>query len=495
MHMQSVRKKRSDRAEKAKLAPLFHFQRTWANTPNQNLHLELAGQLLRRSLARKDYQRAFTIYSTLTSCKSSNEELLWKVGSEILSRNKEYEPTCLQFLKLVLAQTKHYKDSVAVELALYQMRCGHIKDARATLEPYINAFAYKDNAQLQGYFGVIEFALFNMAVEEKRASRGSSFRTSQHANYHHSGSFNLLGELEEGGDEYDDDSDSESTLWDARIMSHKRGAIKHLELALKLDSRNDGFLAYLVRLKCGRVEMTGWDKRRASNKRKTAIREMRAYLRQFCKDNDSSMLALQLLTALENRERQNTLEVILTRDPAADSELYVRPLVMLMWKALPAEQMDIISRIANTKHSKVLDAKGSSHSEHVSHDRAFTGLSLEQRTESDTKNSVDEDEVAGQTKRIQESKAASLLSGYPLDVIYLRPIARLLLTRAEYNVMTPWEEQEICKIALYYDTFRVSQSAFSKAAESRTKVVSFFDQLPADRQPSWYGSIASILSV
>ncbi|KAF9136144.1 hypothetical protein BGX30_011349 [Mortierella sp. GBA39] len=474
MHMQSVRKKRGDRAEKAKLAPLFHFQRTWVNTPNQNLHLELAGQLLRRSLARKDYERAFTIYGTLTSCKSSNEELLWKVGSEILSRNKEYEPTCLQFLKLVLAQTKHFKDSVAVELALYQMRCGHINDARATLEPYINAFAYKDNAQLQGYFGVIEFALFNMAVEEKRASRGSSSRTSQHAGYHHSGSFNLLGDSQEGSDEYDDDSDNESTLWDARIMSHKRGAIKHLELALKLDSRNDGFLAYLVRLKCGRVEMTGWDKRRSSNKRKTAIREMRAYLKQFYNDNTSSMLALQLLTALENRERQKTLELILALNPAADSELYVRPLVKLMWKALPAEQMDIICRIANTKGSKVLGAKGSRDSQHVFHDRASAGLSLEQRTESDTKNSVDEDEIAGQTRSaMQEGKAASLLSGHQLDVSPLQPIAQLLLTRAEYNALKLWEEQEICKIALYYDTFRITKRFFKNSRATDESSVLF----------------------
>jgi hypothetical protein len=76
-------------------------------------------------------------------------------------------------------------------------------------------------------------------------------------------------------------------------MSHKRSAIKHLELALKLDSRNDGFLAYLVRLKCGRIEMTGWDKRRATNKRKTIIQEMKAYLKQFYNDNTGSMLALK----------------------------------------------------------------------------------------------------------------------------------------------------------------------------------------------------------
>lgn len=163
----------------------------------------------------------------------------------------------------------------------------------------------------------------------------------------------------------------------------------------------------------------------------------------------------RLLAALENRERQRTLELILALNPAADSELYVRPLVRLMWEAIPVEQMDIICRIGNTKRSKVLDANGSRDSQHLFHDRSSTGLSLEQRTESDTKNSVDEDEVAGQTmSAMQESKVASLLSGHQLDVSALRPIAQLLLTRAEYNALKLWEEQEICKIALYYDTFR-----------------------------------------
>lgn len=105
----------------------------------------------------------------------------------------------------------------------------------------------------------------------------------------------MLGDSQTGGNEseHGEDSDEESTLWDARIMNHKRSAIKHLELALKLDSRNDGFLAYLVRLKCGRVEMTGWDKRKASAKRRAAIQEMKAYLKQFYNDNAGSMLALK----------------------------------------------------------------------------------------------------------------------------------------------------------------------------------------------------------
>lgn len=161
------------------------------------------------------------------------------------------------------------------------------------------------------------------------------------------------------------------------------------------------------------------------------------------------------MTALENRERQRTLELILALNPAADSELYVRPLVKLMWKAIPVEQMDIICMIANTKRSKVLDAKGTRDNQHLFNGRTSPCYSLGQRTELDTKNSMDEDEVAEQTiSAMQESKAASLLSGHQLDVSPLRPIAQLLLTRAEYNALKLWEEQEICKIALYYDTFR-----------------------------------------
>lgn len=114
-------------------------------------------------------------------------------------------------------------------------------------------------------------------------------------------------------------------------------------------------------------------------------------------------------------------------NPAADSELYVKPLVNLMWKALPAEQMDVITRITSSKRFETLDAKASKVSQ----------------------NSLDEDEILERTRTaVQEN------SGPQLDVSYLRPIVQLLLTRAEYNVMKPWEEQEIRKIALLYDISR-----------------------------------------
>jgi hypothetical protein len=133
------------------------------------------------------------------------------------------------------------------------------------------------------------------------------------------------------------------------------------------------------------------------------------------------------LAALENRERQKTLELILALNPAADSELYVKPLVNLMWKSFPAEQMDIITRITSSKRFGTLDA----------------------RAVKEDQNSPNEDEILGRTRTaVQES------SGPRLDVTYLRPIVQLLLTRAEYNAMKPWEEQEIRKITSLYDTSR-----------------------------------------
>jgi len=156
----------------------------------------------------------------------------------------------------------------------------------------MTAFPYSENAQLQGYAGVVEFALFNVAVAEKNASRGLSLPESQGQSQHHSGSFDLLGDSQ-GGDEYEGDSDDESSLWNERMLSHKRAAVNHLELALKLDSRNDSFLAYLVRLKCGRIGWTGWDKAKASDKRKAAIQDMKVYLKLFYNNNTNSMLALQ----------------------------------------------------------------------------------------------------------------------------------------------------------------------------------------------------------
>ncbi|KAK3835667.1 MAG: hypothetical protein J3R72DRAFT_211099 [Linnemannia gamsii] len=456
MHTQSVKKKRAARNEKRNeksniLAPLFHFQRTWVGTPNESLHLELAGQLLRRSLARKDYERAFTIYSTLIGCKASSEELMWKVGSEILSRNKEYEPLCLKFLQQVHLKSKICRESVLVELALYQMRCGQIQEARKTLGPNITAFPYSDNSQIQGYYGVIEFALYNMAIEERRTNRGSSFQRSQDQSQCHGGSFNLLGDSQgeyDGSDSDDDDSNRESSLWDARIMDHKLSAIKQLERALELDSRNDGFLAYLVRLKCGRVDMTGWDKKKASPKRKAAIQDMKAYLKRFY-DNSNSMLALQLLAALESRKKRRTLELILSLNPAADSELYVRPLVELMWAELPEEQKNIISRISDAKHSEALDVDRSRKNRHSA------GFAPKNSIRMDSDDSLDEGNVPERSMNSAQVHGSTLHnSEQQLDVNCIRPILQLLLTRAEFNALKPWEEQEIGKITMYFDSCR-----------------------------------------
>ncbi|KAF9910514.1 hypothetical protein EC991_006331 [Linnemannia zychae] len=436
MHTKSEKRKRTIKSDKNQLAPLFHYQRTWVNTTNESLHLELAGQLLRRSLARKDYDRALDIYRTLITCKASSEELLWKVGSEILSRNRVYEPQCLKFLQQVHLKSKICREAVLVELALYQMRCGQIQEARKTLELNITVFPYSDNAQIQGYYGVIEFAMYNMAMEEKRKNPGSSFQMSQDHSHSYGGSFNLLGDAQSGddGSDFDDDGDSGTSLWDARIMSHKFSAIKHLERALELDNQNDGFLAYLVRLKCGRVSMAGWDKKRATLKRKAAIQEMKLYLKSFYNDNNSSMLALQLLAALENRKKRQTLELILALNPAADSELYVRPLVELMWEQLPEDQRNIISRISGA-HSNSPIHKDS--------------------TEIISNESLDKGNVLGQSRNSTQSFESILpTSEHQLDVKYIRPILQLLLTRAEFNALKPWEEQEIVKITMYFDSYR-----------------------------------------
>ncbi|KAF9085194.1 hypothetical protein BGX23_009886 [Mortierella sp. AD031] len=483
------RKSKADRAKReTELARLFHFQTTWIKTSNDTLHLELAGQLLRRSLARKDYERAFNIYSTLMSCKSANEELIWKVGSEILSQNNEYEPLCLRFLQLVFAKSKHCRESILVEIALYQLRCGQINDARTTLEPYINAYPYRENAQLQGYAGVVEFALFNMAVKEKNESQALSILESHDPLDQNTGSFN--GDSQGGNDGFDDDNDSDGeggdggtgkapSLWDARVLRHKRAAVNHLELALKLDNRNDSFLTYLVRLKCGRIEMTGWDKTKASDKRKAAIREMKEYLKLFYNDNNNSMLALRLLAALENRKRQKTLEIILAKDPVSDSELYVRPLVKLMWKSLPLDQQEIIYRIENTKHHEGPDASGAKQTypfQDSNSNRLPASIAEKQRRRADTEESLDEDErMWSEMSRVRKEQKDKNRSGevdrqhrrsrsdkhgdssptflrdqLVLEAKYVRPILQLLLTRAEFGTMAPWEELEVLNICRLY---------------------------------------------
>ncbi|KAG0323725.1 hypothetical protein BGZ99_002564 [Dissophora globulifera] len=286
----------------------------------------MAGQLLRKLLVRRDYSRAFKLYSCLAMYKNRSEQLVWKVGAEILMHKKDYEPLCLRFLQLIFVKSTYCKEAILVETALYQLRCGMIEDAHTTLEPYIALHPYRDNALLQGYAGVIEFALWLKAVRRKLWQQQNKKDAGAACDEDSS----------DNGLEYDywlDDNiedANEATPWDARISRHAREALMQLERSLELDCRNDMFMVYIVQLKCGRIDMTGLGSKKISWSRKAAIHETKNYLKRYCNKNNDSILALHLLAALENREKQQTLELIVERDPAADSELYVLPLLELL---------------------------------------------------------------------------------------------------------------------------------------------------------------------
>ncbi|KAG0367286.1 hypothetical protein BC939DRAFT_456399 [Gamsiella multidivaricata] len=438
-------------SKEPELSSLFPYN-TRMTRASHAVHAELTGQLLRRTLVRRDYYRAYKIYSIMTTKKNIAEEFVWKIGCEILRQKSEYEPLCLRFLQLIFTKSKDCREAILVETALYQLRCGKLEDARETLEPYREMYPYDENPLVQGYAGVIEFALWTKAI------RAMTTRTGNKQNAE--ASIRSLPQLGQGHLESDDGSDVDSyDFWlsadndesqdcmarKADISRYEHNADRLLERALQLNGRNDMFLVYLVILRCGKVDFSGMDSKAMPQARKDAISEMRSFLRRFYGNNKYSLLSLQLLAALENRERQQTLELILKHDPAADSELYVRPLLNMLKKRLGSEQREIIMQ--ENSHTKT----SSRYKIHAS--------SQDQRT---------------------------ILHG--MDIKDFRPILELLLMRAEFGVLTGWEEQELVRIC--------DLVCFCSACGETTEVrkQSCFEDLPLEAQPPWYNKLALILS-
>ncbi|KAF8934327.1 hypothetical protein BGZ58_005789 [Dissophora ornata] len=385
------------------LQRLFAYNEKWHLRSNRQIHLEMGGQLLRRTLLRRDYCRAYKIYSYLIGYRHLSEQLVWK------------------------------KESILVETALYQLRCGKLEDAHATLAP--------DNSLIQGYAGVIEFALWVKHIREKRKRK-------------HPGIGDNSGNGEDGNDDWMEEEEEEgldAEQWNARILRHERAASRLIERSFELDSKNDMFLAYLVRLRCGNIDFAGLGSRKISRNRKVAIHEMKSYLKRFYNKNNDSLLALQLLAALENRESQQTLELILRHDPAADSKLYVQPLLSLLKQSIPSSQKRIV-----------------------------LGL-----------------DPSNETERHRSESAAGPAEGalHGKEVKGLRPILRVLLMRAEFGVLTEWEEQElirICDLVCFCPICSGPRSNQQSVLANPTET-SYFDSLPAKEQPVWYSKVAAIM--
>ncbi|KAF9180695.1 hypothetical protein BGZ51_006044 [Haplosporangium sp. Z 767] len=487
---------------------------------SRRLHLELTGQLLRRTLARRDYKRAYKLYCILISSREVSEDLVWKIGAELLRQKKEYEPLCMRFLQQVFAKATYCRESILLETTLYQLRCGKVEEAQKTLDPHLDMPPYDRNPLLQGYAGVVQYALWKMAVQEKRRSKplsqlsddwGISKGFSQRYKSH-SITVDAI-DQEDGEDDWldeddEDDAAPELIQLNARISRHRSLATELLKRSLEMDCKNDMFLIYLFRLTCGKVDWAGLGKKTISRSRKMALLEMKGFLKQFYNKNNDSLLSLRLLAALENRRELRTLELILKHDPAADSLLYVRPLLRILKRQIPEEQEAIEARIEQEGFDKTVALITHKHWNRWDY-RESDPMSLLDWLDKQIPSThstgwngrrtapyprINPSEQAGSRSRAY-SKTQAALSRHQPDVKYFRPILQLLLTRAEFGVMTDWEEKEIGRISrLFCFCSFYCRRVATRQEVSIPRGISGFDRMAVADQPPWYSAVASILS-
>ncbi|KAF9573798.1 hypothetical protein EC968_008078 [Mortierella alpina] len=458
------------------------------------MHLEHTGALLRKMLLRRDYHRAYKLYNIMLTCRTDTssvaekntashaEELAWKIGSELLRQKEEYEPQYLKFLQLILVKSQVYREQILLEVMLYHLRCGQIEGACDAFEPFIELAPCNENPVLLGYAGLVHFAIWRREIKEWREQSGQDL------------------EADDSQDEWHDDNADESqemALLGQNVVRHASTAIRLLEDALERDPTQDMFLIYLVRLKCGKIPATGLGPQaQLSWKRKAAIQSMTRYLKKFYSRNNNSLLALQLLAALEDRQQPKTLELILQQDPASDSELYVQAYLDLIERAMPQDQRDFLKPTAFSNLTTIerMHEPVQAMQQQLRKGNWLYRL-MDFRPEV-AQNCIqipfgDQGQQKPLTKQCQRNQRA-----HQPDIKYFRPILTCLLMRAEFGVITATEERQlvsICDLFCFCSLYcrRVSSC---DAVPTVPKIGSFFDDMPDHRRPTWYNRLAAILS-
>ncbi|KAF9965933.1 hypothetical protein BGZ70_003755 [Mortierella alpina] len=436
--------------EALKLRPLFPMVEGRIEVAShRHMHLEHTGALLRKMLLRRDYHRAYKLYNIMLSCRtdissvvekkrvSYAEEFAWKVrgvvtiGSELLRQKEEYEPQYLKFLQLILVKSRVCREQILLEVMLYHLRCGQMEAACDAFEPFIEMAPFNENAVLLGYAGLVHYAIWRRVLREWRERSGQD-----------------LGAADSQDEWHDDNNEGsqEVASLSQNVMRHASNAIRLLEDALERDPTQDMFLIYLVRLKCGTVPATGFGSQtQLSWKRKAAIQSMTRYLKKFYSRNNSSLLALQLLAPLENRQKPKTLELILQLDPASDSELYVKPYLDLIERAMPQDQRDFLKPTAFSRLVTIgrMDPVQAVQQRLCSGNWRYRLMDFRPELavscmQIPFRSRGDQEQMSEQCERNRQA--------HQPDVKYFRPILRCLLTRAEFGVMTANEEQQIISI-------------------------------------------------
>ncbi|KAG0017046.1 hypothetical protein BGZ82_000875, partial [Podila clonocystis] len=458
------------------LFPLFVHNRTIFNkSSNHNIHLELLGQALRRTLLQRDYQRAYRLYTKMIGINGVDEEAWWKIGAELLRQKTEYEPNCIQFLKTMFAKAIACRIPVMIETALYMMRCGRFEEAHETMEPHADSTPYSADSKYQGILGLVEFALWQKGlntirstIQDKRGGGGGGgdgrSMTGDSMDLDDDSSQTTL--VQQDGDHDDDhEHDQEIIGLKSKAQRFKLAAILHLEKALQLNGENDLFLAHLITLRCGAVDIKGVQGK-ISTARMDDLQEMRGYLKEFLVLNQGNLLALQLLASLETAVveapwRENTLTQILELDPAADSDRYVVPWIRILTSKMTPKQAQIVEDIESTRISSDLPGTISDQDFLASFQyretdsaalplelSALVGKRRERRLvpwkETKTKGGVNKKNIPRRRSQSDLDLDNSLLSKdhhaiveqlvrHQPNVAYYRPVLELLLARAEYG--------------------------------------------------------------
>ncbi|KAG0345359.1 hypothetical protein BG004_003774 [Podila humilis] len=619
------------RETKELLMPLFpHSNILFQNSSHSRIHIEILGHTLRHLLLKRDYQRAYRLYSSMISLKGTNEEFWWKIGSELLQQKSEYEPNCVMFLKTMYAKATKCKLQVLIETGLYLMRCGRFEDAHDTMEPHAESRPYSEDSKFLGSLGMIEYALWHNNLqdfkkmiqdrlgtnESQKSSNNDRTQRSQSMDMDEVGSQSTLVHRDDAGHRLSDDDDDDDMYIPeeldgdyevlgvkSTVLRYRKNATGYFERALRLHNRNDMYLASLMVLQCGMVDIRGVHGK-ISRTRLEKLHDMREYLTTYLESNHDKKVAV------EAPHREKTLKRILTLDPAANSDLYVVPWIQILTQQnIPADQAVIVNEIGptndydsklpsnlteqdllyslqyrdtnpssmlqelssrnipqwkrerrlipwkkksttgstvpfshtpissrnnnNNNNNNNKQTKGKNSHRNIRSSRNTSPLSRTRSfSETSTMEVDDANDIAATTTTTttpdretphdhnHHETIVRALDRHQPNVAYFRPILELLLARAEFGVLTEWEESELnrivnlfCFCSLYCRRVQsineiqhvstatpvlfssnINIHATGEETATTGTLPSYFDQMPESWRPHWYSKLVQILA-
>nr|CAG8470018.1 4879_t:CDS:10 [Entrophospora candida] len=247
----------------------------------RKIHLTNLYNLLYLSLQSQNYCRANRIVEILLRSGDLDIRQIWKASIEVLKQLGNTQKECVDFFNLLLMRSKMQDVDILLELIFYQIKHCDPNEALATLEIYLPQEPYCNNALLNGYAGLLAFALLGQLEKSDQDNDVDG----GNENGQSTGKRKPIDDEMENYNKISEPIDNEK-------IRYYDFCKRSFEKALDLDITNDMFLVYYVKLLIS----------------KRLVKEALNVIKDFNKENPNMITGKRLLFEVLNEFKKNKKE-------------------------------------------------------------------------------------------------------------------------------------------------------------------------------------------